>query len=159
MILRDVASRFDIVPYPKGNLHVTLRFIGEAEESKLTELCRIGEEVAARVPAISFVAQSMNAERNGRLKLELTSESAWYELPADLGEALEGAGISLKPQVFSPHVALGRFNGAIDLTRLSPQDLIRYKFTLHEFGLYQSEPGEDKVGLYKLLKEFPLLGN
>ena len=159
MILRDISSKFDIVPYPKDNLHVTLRFIGEIEESKLPDLYRIGEETAARYPAISFTAQNMNAERNGRLKLELTSESALYELHADLDEALENAGVQLKPQVFSPHVTLGRFTGGIDLSKLTPQDFMRYRFTLHEFGLYKSEPGEDSMGRYQLLKEFPLLGN
>ncbi|KKU06095.1 MAG: 2'-5' RNA ligase [Parcubacteria group bacterium GW2011_GWA2_45_30] len=143
--------------YPPENLHITLKFIGDAGARELEELERIGHEVAERISPVEFTIGSFNLAED-RLRAQVKASIHLHHLYNHLVEHLERAGIGkIHPKSFHPHVTLARIQENFREDSI-PQKMDSHKFIAKKFGLFRSEPGEDGMGRYTLHRAFPLRG-
>ena len=97
---------------PVGNLHLTLRFLGETPVEEVDGVGAAVEEAAADVPAfdVGFDRLGTFGGRRPRVLWLAPSEGA-AELGALAGridEALLGAGVPAREGAFRPHLTLAR---------------------------------------------------
>lgn len=94
-----------------GNLHLTLRFIGEVDEGTASDI----DEALARLKAKPFTLQLAGAGVFGHGKphtlwVGVEREPALSQLRDKIEQALIRAGLPPEPRRFSPHVTLARLN-------------------------------------------------
>jgi 2'-5' RNA ligase len=105
----------DIRWTPKRNLHSTIRFLGDVEESSLQRLNAILDEVAAGVrqfPVIFREAGVYPGRRNPRVLWVGCSEvdGSLAAFKSRLDRALTVIGFEEEARPYSPHVTLGRIS-------------------------------------------------
>jgi len=149
----------------KGNLHVTLKFLGEIPGDRLSVLCGALEGAAGASTPFSLDASgggTFPGTRNPRVlwagfrePLELVGK-----LQQNIESALSGAGFPREDRPFHPHITVGRVRGV-----LPPAWGDRFVRGLagREFGnvpvssivLFESRlaPGG---AIYTVVREFPL---
>jgi 2'-5' RNA ligase len=97
-----------------SNLHLTLKFLGEASTANLNALSRVVEAITARHAPFSFTVVGLGAFPNTRRPRVI-----WVgaEAPPDLQElarAIEGEtrrlGYPAEERPFTPHLTLGRIS-------------------------------------------------
>lgn len=132
-------------------MHVTLKFIGERDESKLSEVkeklaeVHIAEPIEIAFRQFGFFPD----DRHPRVFwLGLQADPALAELAAQIDAQLQTLGIPREKRGFRPHLTLARFNTADGLLKLKKmiESLPSQEFgatTVHEFYLYLSvlKPG------------------
>jgi len=107
---------------PAGNIHLTLKFLGE-----VGELAPIHDAVAAvcrERPPFSFVVRGVGgfpSLRRPRVLWAGVDSDATVELAADLGCALEPLGFAPDERTFRPHLTLGRVRSQRGWRRLAPR--------------------------------------
>jgi 2'-5' RNA ligase len=94
-----------------GNLHLTLRFIGEVDEGTASDI----DEALLRVKAKPFTVQLAGAGIFGHGKpntlwVGVEREPALSQLRDKIEQALIRAGLPPEPRKFSPHVTLARLH-------------------------------------------------
>jgi 2'-5' RNA ligase len=94
-----------------GNLHLTLRFIGEVDEGTASDI----DEALARLKAKPFTLQLAGAGVFGHGKphtlwVGVEREPALSHLRDKIEQALIRAGLPPEPRKFSPHVTLARLH-------------------------------------------------
>lgn len=154
-LLSDLAGLPDIRLYPKENLHLTLQFVGEIAEEELEKLFTVGEVVAEHSSPVKFIPTKFITADN-RLRLEISPSPALNSLRENIVTCLKKINLGkIDPRPYAPHITLGRPGPSFDLKNIV-LDPGAYDLELSEFGLYKSEPGENKTGVYTLLKSFSL---
>ena len=98
-----------------GNLHVTLKFLGEVQETKLdavrTALAQIrsAEPVALAFRGLGFFP----SEKHPRVFWAgIEASTNLRKLAGDIDEAMETQGIPREQRPYSPHLTLARFERA-----------------------------------------------
>lgn len=156
-LLENLQQRVSFPLYQKENLHITLQFVGEVTDEQLELLKSVGEEISRGYGPVQITPVSFFVEQ-GRLRLTIKKEHSLLDIREQLvSEIKDIEGISLKQQGYTPHITLGRPPEDFSLSSpaITPVD---FTFPASSFGLYKSEPGEDRMGSYTLLKEFQLNG-
>ena len=99
-----------------GNLHLTLKFLGDVEDSDLNEVCRLARESAAAVGPFDFRVAGLSAvPASGQLRMvwaeidEPTGRLA--KLHALIEDAYATMGFRPENRRFRPHLTLGRVKG------------------------------------------------
>lgn len=130
---------------PEG-MHVTLKFIGHVEATKLAAIratlatVRIAEPVEINFSGVGFFP---NARRPRVLWCGVKASANLAPLAADISHALDPLGIPADDREFTPHLTLARFKspeGAEPLTR-SASDASSHHFgsaRTRDFHLYES---------------------
>ena len=135
--------------WPKGHyfprsprLHLTLHCFGD--QSKEVEK-RLREALAqVRVRPMSLVLDSSRTWRNDIAVLQPAEHSALRTLHADIGRAVQKAGIVTETPTFTPHITIARrTEGAAYPMRLPPIPWHVRKFLL--VRSFTSHPVEHKV--------------
>ncbi|HSQ35203.1 MAG TPA: RNA 2',3'-cyclic phosphodiesterase [Candidatus Binatia bacterium] len=146
------------------NIHLTLKFIGEASAAKTESITAALR--AATIPAGPF---ALTIRGFGKFPAGDDLHIFWagvedspqlQELFAGIEAALAPLGIAREIHPFSPHITLGRnkarfnFKPIFDLLA-TRQDQVLAEFPVTSFQLFSSRltPGGP---LYKILKEIPL---
>jgi 2'-5' RNA ligase len=146
------------------NIHVTIKFFGETEETKIRDITHVLAEVAAGTSVFSFSLQDL-----GIFGSSYDPRVVWvgiepYEKLASMmkliGEKMETIGYKPDRQNLVPHLTLGRikflkdknlFRQIIDQSRdISSQEIIVDRFILFESILKKEGP------VYLALQTFPL---
>lgn len=154
-LLKNLQQQVSFPLYPKENLHITLQFVGGVTDEQLEQLKNIGEEVSQKYEPIQITPASFFVEQ-GRLRLAIKKEPALLDIREQLVSKIEDVeGITLKQQEYTPHITLGRPPEDFSLSSL-PTTPADFAFPASSLGLYKSEPGEDRMGNYTLVKEFQL---
>ena len=98
------------------NLHLTLKFLGDVEDSDLNEVCRLARESAAAVGPFDFRVAGLSAvPASGQLRMvwaqidESTGRLA--ELHGLIEDAYLAMGSPKENRRFHPHLTLGRVKG------------------------------------------------
>ena len=154
-LLQNLRQQVKFPLYPEKNLHITLQFVGDVTDEQLEQLKDIGEAVARECEPVQITPVSFSVEE-GRLRLAIESNRALADLQKNLSSKIGNVeGIVVKLQEYTPHITLGRPQGDFSLSSLSaiPADVA---FLTTSFGLYKSEPGENRMGNYILIQEFQL---
>jgi len=149
----------------EGNLHVTLKFLGEVAPGRIPEIERALAEAARCVPPFRLVVAGVGAfPGTARPRVLWAGVPEPLELVGKLQQNMEtilsGAGFPREERAFHPHVTLGRARGPVP-----PQAAEAFFGALsgRSFGtaavaslaLYESRlcPGGAR---YTVLREFPL---
>ena len=144
-----------------GNLHLTLRFIGEVPEDTAADIDAALAEIEA--PGFELVLDGVGmygSSRNARiLWVGVERSEALTHLQAKIESALVRCGLDPEERRFSPHVTLarlkeapkervGRFLEERGLFRAGP-------VRIGHFTLYRSLLGKGGA-VYEALREYPL---
>lgn len=147
----------------KNKFHMTLFFIGEADDKKAGEIDSGLRETSNRNVSgeIEFSFGILNAFPKMRyprvLFLELNNtDKKIFELSKRINECLIKTGIESDKQ-FHPHITLGRVKreSKLNLSQLKSYQNIVFKFTVKEFFLIESRL-KSHGSEYKILKKYPL---
>ncbi|HEV2490577.1 MAG TPA: RNA 2',3'-cyclic phosphodiesterase [Candidatus Acidoferrales bacterium] len=128
------------------NLHITLKFIGEVEEARLSAIKTCLSQLN---PRDTFEIQFhcfgfFPDERRPRVFwVGMESGPSMAELAAEIDSHLQPMGVPHEEKVFRPHLTLARFNTLDGLSKLREvvSNLAGQEFgetTAHEIHLYQS---------------------
>lgn len=157
ILLENLQQQVSFPLYPKENLHITLQFVGEVTNEQLELLKSVGEEISKEYGPVQITPVSFFVEQ-GRLRLTIKKEPLLLILQKQLFSKIgDVKGITLTQQEYTPHITLGRLSENFSTSSLQTKP-IDFAFPVSSFGLYKSEPGENRVGSYTLLKEFQLGG-
>ena len=152
-ILHDLAS-FPVERYPAENLHVTLRFVGDVFSHEQEQLIAGAERIIREHPPIIFKPLNFDLE-NGRMRLYVEGGQPLTLLHSHLVQVMRELHIGkADSRPYRPHITLARTNDSLTL----PSSHTAYSFKKNTFGLYRSEQGEKRMGVYTLLHDFPLQG-
>ncbi|MBS3812211.1 RNA 2',3'-cyclic phosphodiesterase [Candidatus Bipolaricaulota bacterium] len=152
-----------------ANLHVTLKFLGEVEPSRVDEI-----EEAAKAPADHNPAFTMEIDKLGSFPKVSYPKVIWlgsssepaeiHSLYADLEEEMAGLGFDPEERDYIPHITLGRTkeknNGRIkemgrELESFSVGE--NWEVEIDELTLMESELRRDGP-VYTPLFKLPLQG-
>ncbi len=141
--------------------HVTLRFLGDADERRTEQLQTRLEDID--LPSFQLGGEGLNvfpSKRKPRVLIAHVNEEPGLMTLQDLvDEAIVEMGFDEDPKPFNPHVTLGR------LQKASPRDVRRYlnkhgafsidPFVATDFRLYASVLEEDGA-VHTLLRTYRL---
>jgi 2'-5' RNA ligase len=146
-------------------LHVTLKFLGEQDESLVGRLRDVLESVGPNHAAISARTTDMGAFPNFRrprvVWVGMTSERALQSLAGDIDRALTPLGIPREARAFQAHLTLGRVKGELGAAQATALEAAAKscsgsrELTVRTVDLMQSElgPGGSR---YSILAAVPL---
>ncbi len=147
-----------------GNIHLTLRFLGEVDESRLPLIADALEEAASACPSFELVSDGLGAFPSMRrprvLYLGLHDNAGLSALKAAVDSALAGAGFSGDDKPFRAHLTLCRVRSpeaAAQLGAAAGALKVEKKvaFTVSRFVLYKSDLSP-KGARYSAIKDFQL---
>jgi len=146
---------------PLDNLHITIKFVGEWPEARLTELHEALETVAPR-DAFAIELKDLGWFPNERaprvLWAGVHADPALLQLVRDTEAVLEKLGIKKEDREFAPHLTLARIKSPVPLQRLRQrvaemQPAVLGQFSVTQFSLYRSDPGSN-ASIYRRLREY-----
>ena len=146
---------------PLDNLHITIKFIGTWEESRLEEL---HNALSSLLPLEPFEVEVKNLgwfpnERSPRvLWAGVNGGQPLADLARKTEEGLEALGIKNEGREFSPHLTLARIKSPVSLRRLrhkveEMQPSALGSFSVSRFALFRSDPGSNS-SIYRKLREY-----
>ena len=135
---------------PETNYHVTLRFLGDIEETD-SVIAALGTiQVAGAICcAVERLVPFPNPRRASVVALTLASGGQLEALAAGVNRALRDLGAPDKP--FRSHLTVARCRNKVPRLETDP----RLSFRLNSFGLYRSETLPEGAR-YSALATFPL---
>ena len=146
-------------------LHVTLKFLGEQDESLVTPLRDALESVASSHAAISASTTDVGVFPNFRrprvVWVGMTGERALQSLAGDIDRALTPLGIPREARAFQAHLTLGRVKGdlgpaeATALAAAAKSCRVSREVAVRTVDLMQSELGRGG-SRYSVLAAVPL---
>jgi 2'-5' RNA ligase len=149
---------------PADNLHVTLKFIGQTEDTALPQIRSALQPIRVAAPLdLGFrgVAYMPSAAHPRVLWTNIHSSDALPGLASAIEEALAPLSIPRETRAFRPHLTLARFKSQAGLPRLrealaAAGDIDFGTACISQFRLYQSllHPSGAQ---YAALADFPLL--
>jgi len=98
----------NVSPVAENNMHITLKFLGEISESKIT----LVKEAMQKINGEPFTLTASHVSCFGRpprvIKAEVTDNNNCSKLAAELENLLEAKGFAREEKKFSPHITLAR---------------------------------------------------
>jgi 2'-5' RNA ligase len=143
-----------------GQLHLTLRFIGEVERPLAEDLALALGQVRFERFAIRIAGVGRFEQRGrGALWVGVEPRTPLAALAAKVERICVGVGLPAERRAFHPHITLARWgrSGAVSLDPFLARHaaLISEPFEIDAFHLYQSRLGRDGAH-YEAVAEFPL---
>jgi 2'-5' RNA ligase len=145
-------------------LHLTLRFIGEADR-------HMAADIAATLGAVHHPRFALALDRLGQFDRKGRVEALWVGVtPQDevrvlhqkIERALVHAGLPPEQRSFQPHITIARFpRSAGPLAELMPElapelgDVSSAAYEIVEFCLYESDLGHEGA-VYSIVRRYPL---
>lgn len=146
---------------PRENVHLTLKFLGDATSDELEGVRDALEKVARRHGSFRIQPSGLGAFPSGRKARVLWTGvgegfSRLTAMAAGVEELLEplGFGRNLKP--YKPHITLGRVRGR-PASLPDRSDVRAPEFTTRRLDLVESVLGADDA-TYENLESYPLSG-
>lgn len=147
-----------------ATMHVTLRFLGDTEETlvpALTELVtRLGETLPGAIELRSTSLLAFPSARRAHvLALHLDDDGVLTSLGAAVEQGVTTLGFSPEQRAFRPHLTLGRMREPADLRRLfAARTTPMAGGRLDALTLYKSELGKE-AAVHTPLARFALGGD
>lgn len=124
---------------PAGNLHLTLRFLGEVPASQVGDIRQAMEAVNAS-PFLMECRGAFLMGQNGIAAAKVGGDiAALHALHAQLETALESAGFEKEPRRFRPHITLARQYRANSGADVAAIPFHPCAFTVREIILFESK--------------------
>lgn len=120
-----------------SNIHLTLKFLGEVEASRISRVCKAVERASKGIERFEIEVSGAGcfpSPRNPRVLWIGFSEvpDALKELYANLENELAREGFAREKRKFSPHLTIGRLRGQKNATQLA-EALIASDFKAETF--------------------------
>ena len=146
---------------PPENMHLTLAFIGNVEDSLFADIDAALAQV--RAPGFDLAVEGVGAFRRGRVPAMLWAgvarNDALDHLHGRVSAALTRAGVTLERRKFTPHVTLARLKGSPRArveAFLADHSLMRAEpFAVEGFTLFSSFLGHAGA-IYRAESTYPL---
>ena len=128
-----------------AQLHLTLRFIGEADRHTAADIAA----ALGRVNLLPFTAELGEPglfEHRGRIDtlwVGVRPADALARLAKSINAALASAGIPPEPRAFLPHISVARGRGMIGATAWPQSPVPRLAWPVNAFALFESRMGKD----------------
>lgn len=146
---------------PPEQYHVTLRFLGDADEDRAQRL-RVELE-SIDLPSFQMGGEGLDvfpSKRKPRvLVVHINEEPGLMTLQQQIDDLVTGMGFDEQKNPFNPHVTIAR------LQKATPREVRSYlsqhpefkieAFSAERFRLYESELGADGA-VHNVLQEYPL---
>jgi 2'-5' RNA ligase len=144
----------------RGQLHLTLAFLGEVEEQQLPRACELAQSVTQRAFELEVRGLGcFGATDNPKiLWAGVSPETELRALQQDLATRLAGGGFSLKNPNFKPHITVSRFRppaGSVASLIESRRNTEFGTMPVRHFALFESTPGPGG-SVYTVLERFVL---
>ena len=114
--LRDIKG---IRVPPEGQIHLTLKFLGDTDEKKVTKLCASIREALSDSSSFDVNISGLGAfpnERNPRvLWMGVKEPEELIGLADVVDETVRSLNLRCDDKKFSPHITVGRIDGRPDL--------------------------------------------
>ncbi|MET4025948.1 2'-5' RNA ligase [Marinobacter sp. MBR-99] len=144
----------------RGQLHLTLAFIGQVEEQQVALACDLARGVTQS--PFEFNVQGLGCfgspEKPKILWAGVSPEYELRELQINLANKLTANGFTLENPNFKPHITLSRFRhpaGPVSSLLESHQGTAFGLMPVQDFVLYESTPGP-RGSVYTVVKRFAL---
>lgn len=122
-------------------LHVTLRFLGEVDESNVEEISRIIKRAVSAYEPLQLKISRLMAFPNLRsprvLYAGMTGDDGLISLKRDIDAGLEKLGFPVEEGDFKPHITLGRAKSRVKLKGGLPM-MERTEFVMERVALVRS---------------------
>ncbi len=152
------AARPDVHWVTEPKLHLTLKFLGEQEESVVSPVAAALDRVAGATRVMDLALGSLGAFPNFRrpriVWVRVAPDPKLELLHHDIEVACEALGFGLDGRPFRPHVTLGRvieLRNATQLREAARRMRLRDESPVRSIDLMQS-----RGGAYRLLHASPL---
>ena len=142
------SEKLDLRWVEPGNIHLTLKFLGEMDPKDLEPVCHVVKNTAGRVPAFDLVAKGIGAfpglNRPRVVWAGISGKTESLGKLADfLDQELEALGFERESRPFKGHLTLARARGAVDPVRMTRAAgrLMTFQppvFSVHDLILFQS---------------------
>ena len=131
---------------PAGNLHLTLRFLGDAAEASIPRLLAA---LRARLASLDSFCCELDglflfpsASHPRVVAVRVSAEPHLLELARCVEAAVVGAGFEKESRRFRAHVTLGRFRRPDRRRREFDAELAALRLEVREVVLYRSVPAQ-----------------
>lgn len=131
-----------------GNFHLTLKFLGAIDESKIEPIGTALADALRPFPRLTINAKGLGVFPNPRRPRVLwvgLVGSQLDSLKAKVDSALTPLGIAPEEKIFTPHLTIGRWRQGERAERALEQELVRWRdfefgrSTIDEVIFFQSE--------------------
>ncbi|MEO0393173.1 MAG: RNA 2',3'-cyclic phosphodiesterase [Pseudomonadota bacterium] len=145
------------------NLHLTLRFIGPAEEPQAQDIHDALDQISAAVFPITWQGMGYFAagKRPRSLWVGVADNPALDYLQSKVERALQKAGLEPETRRFTPHVTLGRVSQSplhrLDHYVADHDGCYLPSMRVDRFTLFQSHLGKAQAD-YQAVVDYPLIG-
>lgn len=107
----------DIKWVKPGNIHLTLKFLGDIEDEIAENITSIMRKICSRFPPFILTIQGVGMFPNVRsprvLWIGLDGNDVLSALQREVEDGLEPLGFKSEKRKFTPHLTLGRFRSSI----------------------------------------------
>ena len=114
--LRDIKG---IRVPPVGQIHLTLKFLGDTDDKKVTKLCVSLREALFDIPPFDLKVEGVGAfpnEKNPRvLWMGVKGPDELIHIADVIDETVRSMNLKCDDKKFSPHITVGRIDGRPDL--------------------------------------------
>lgn len=121
-LIRDLKTVRGVRTSNVGQLHITLRFIGDVDEERIDEIWEIVSETVSEIPKARLNLKGLGCFPNERapriLWVGIDTALPLAHIAEDLSERFRKVGIPFDGKPFKPHVTVGRIVGRCNLTVL-----------------------------------------
>ena len=151
----------------EGNLHLTLKFLGEISESKVEQIKMLSIKAVHEINSFNFSVEGLGMYPNHKnprvIWLGIINEKPLVKLATLIDQALFDAGVPREKRPFSPHLTIGRVRRSATQDEINNIGTVLSQFKVDCLGempvekvqLYQSEL-KPRGPIYTPLFDIPL---
>lgn len=139
---------------PRRNFHVTVFFLGELPQGRLSELKKKVKEAANNLSSFELSFEKVESRPPKMIWARFAISPEWQKFWQAISKVAKGFAEKVERNRQIPHVTLARvksFPRGLKLSKLALKNL-----KVNAFELWQSHLG-DKGAFYKSLEKFPLI--
>ena len=107
---------------PDGQIHLTLKFLGDTDDKKVKKLCTSLREALFDSPTFDITIEGLGAfpnERNPRvLWMGVKAPDELINIAEIVDDNIKSLNLRCDDKKFSPHITVGRIDGRPDLKEL-----------------------------------------
>lgn len=147
----------------EGNIHLTLKFLGDIERSMIDQISRELKSIAEKTRRFEMAIDHLGVFPNPRRPRVLwvgvnDGRDQLSELAAQVDDALAGLGFPKEERAFRPHLTLARIKASHDLTSAleANERFNRLSVEVNSFELIRSQL-TPKGAIYTTIEEFKLM--
>ena len=160
-ILSDLKSVKGIRVSPPGQIHLTLKFLGDTDEKKVSKLCQSLKESLIGMGSFNVVIEGIGAfpnERNPKvIWLGIREPDRLKDTASIVDKCVKDLNIKTDDKPFSPHMTVSRVNYKTDLKDifLDNKDRQFCSFRCDHIDVMKSEL-TPKGAIHTIIENIPL---